>query len=158
MVAKNPYPILKIFFTINSFFLEVITQKTLYLVALSIMWRSQIFLLWDRSLRSMAIASLKVLARRKPTTGHSLVLLYLMQISRCSSKSLIWDYNSSSFISQPCSKLNSLSLWGWENCLWSFKATLYFSVLDKFCTLLQRNTALVLNTFSSLSLLLSLIQ
>ena len=37
----------KFFFAINSFFLEVATQETLYLVAWSIMWRSQIFLSWD---------------------------------------------------------------------------------------------------------------
>ena len=54
----------KIFFTINSFFLEVATQETLYLVAWSIMWRSQIFLSWDHSSRFMAIGSLKVFARQ----------------------------------------------------------------------------------------------
>ena len=137
----------KIFFTINSFFLEVATQETLYLVAWSIMWRSQIFLSWDHSLRFMAIVSLKVLARGKPTSDCGLVLLYLMQISHFSSKSFIWDFSSSPFISQSCSKLNSLSKWVWKNCLWSFKPTLYFSILDKFCTLLQRNTTFDLNTF-----------
>ena len=158
-MAKNPHPVLKNFVHNQFFLFRGNKTKKHY-----ILWHgltcgeARFFLSWDHSLRRMAIVSLKVLAGGKPTTGHGLVRLYLMQISHFPSKSLIWDFNSSSFISQSWSKLNSRSIWGWENYLWGFKATLYFSVLDKFCILLQRNTALVLHTFWSLSLLLSLIQ
>ena len=71
----------KIFFTIISFFLEVTTRETLDLVAWSVMWKSQTFLSWKNSLRSLAIVSLKPFARGKPTTGHRLV--YLMPFIQC---------------------------------------------------------------------------
>ena len=141
-MAKNSYPILKNQFSSlhNQFFLFRGNNT-------NTIEEARFSLSYYHSLRSMAMVSLKVFPRGKPTTGRSLVLLYLMQISHFSSKSFIWDFSSSPFISQSCSKLNSLSKWVWKNCLWSFKPTLYFSILDKFCTLLQRNTTFDLNTF-----------
>ena len=77
-MTKNPYPVLKYFFTINFFFLEVTKDETLYLVACE----------EARFFYHRTYASLKVFARRKPNTGYGLVFLYLMRFSHFSSESL----------------------------------------------------------------------
>ena len=88
----------KMFFTFNSFFFRCNNTRNSILYGRVHHVEKPDFLTWDHSFRAMAIASLKIFASGKPVTGCGLVLLYLMQISHFSSKSFIWDFNSSSFI------------------------------------------------------------
>ena len=73
-MAKNPYPVLrKNFHNKSVLFRDNDTRNTISCGMVYNVKKPDFFYHGTYSLRSMAIVSLKALARGKPTTGHHLV-------------------------------------------------------------------------------------
>ena len=132
-------------------------EDTQYWQAWSIIWRNQIFLSCDYSLRSMAKVLLNVLTNGNPTNGCGIFVFYInftFIIQICNKWQKFCNFNASVFFNKAINWL----LVGSENYLCSFTTIYCFSNALSSNIFLQKKAAFDLQAFSLMNLLFSFIQ